>query len=63
MEENHLFFVCHPYTNWYPAFHRLIRENPLPPTSGAKSDDLDRLCQRMRGIRKAMVETAKVERM
>jgi hypothetical protein len=38
---NNRFFVYDPDTNWYPAFHRLIRQDPPPPTFCAKSDDLD----------------------
>ncbi|KAN0113004.1 hypothetical protein V8E51_005955 [Hyaloscypha variabilis] len=49
--DNHRFFVYHPDTNWYPAFHRLVRETPLPPTFCSHSDDLDKLCQYMHSIR------------
>lgn len=50
----HMFYVYHPDTNWWPAFHRLIRENPLPPSFCAKSDNLDRLCQIMLLVRAIM---------
>ncbi|XP_014557263.1 hypothetical protein COCVIDRAFT_26055 [Bipolaris victoriae FI3] len=49
--DKHRFFVYHPDTNWYGAFRRLIREDPLPPTFCAKSDNLDTLCQYMQGVR------------
>ncbi|KAL6834740.1 hypothetical protein V8C40DRAFT_261432 [Trichoderma camerunense] len=49
--DTHRFFVYHPDTNWYGAFHRLIRENPLSPMFCAKSDNLDTLCQFMQDIR------------
>ncbi|KAH0532713.1 hypothetical protein TsFJ059_001366 [Trichoderma semiorbis] len=49
--DTHRFFVYHPDTNWYGAFHRLIREDPLSPMFCAKSDNLDTLCQFMQHIR------------
>ncbi|EUC42996.1 hypothetical protein COCMIDRAFT_102023 [Bipolaris oryzae ATCC 44560] len=49
--DKHRFFVYHPDTNWYGGFRRLIREDPLPPTFCAKSDDLDALCQYMQCVR------------
>lgn len=49
--DNHRFFVYHPDTNWYPAFHRLITGHPLPPTFCTKSDDLDKSCQYMQEVR------------
>lgn len=48
---NHRFFVYHPDTNWYGAFNRLIRDNPLSPTFCAKSDNLDSLCRYMQAVR------------
>lgn len=54
--DNHRFFVYHPDTNWYPAFHRMIRNNPLPGAFCAKSDDLDQLCVVMQSARKTVVE-------
>ncbi|RFU26136.1 hypothetical protein B7463_g10202, partial [Scytalidium lignicola] len=48
---NHRFFVYHPDTNWYPAFHRLIKQDPLPPTFCAKSDNLDTFCRYMQEVR------------
>ncbi|KAK9485195.1 hypothetical protein V1527DRAFT_483286 [Lipomyces starkeyi] len=54
--DNHRFFVYHPDTNWYGAFHRLIRENPLPPEFCAKADNLDTVCLFMQDIRRRLVE-------
>jgi len=50
-EAEHMFFVYHPDTNWWPAFARLVREQPLPAQFCAKSADLDRLCQLMQHAR------------
>jgi hypothetical protein len=52
----HRFFVYHPDDNWYPAFRKLIRQNPLPPSFCAKSDDLDGLTLFMQSIRKSLEE-------
>ncbi|RSL68914.1 hypothetical protein CEP54_002528 [Fusarium duplospermum] len=52
----HRFFVYHPDTNWYGAFHRLIRETPLPPEFCAKSDNLDTLCLFMQDVRRRLME-------
>lgn len=49
--DKHRFFVYNPDTDWYGAFRRLIRQNPLPPTFCAKSDNLDTLCQYMQDVR------------
>ncbi|KAJ5381345.1 uncharacterized protein N7496_003773 [Penicillium cataractarum] len=54
--DNHRFFVFHPDTNWYGAFHRLIRENPLPPEFCAKADNLDTTCLFMQDIRTSLAE-------
>ncbi|QKX58846.1 uncharacterized protein TRUGW13939_05974 [Talaromyces rugulosus] len=56
--DNHRYFVYHPDTNWYPAFHRLIRNNPLPGGFCAKSDDLDQLCLIMQTARRTLVEAS-----
>ncbi|KAI8717098.1 hypothetical protein NCS52_00784300 [Fusarium sp. LHS14.1] len=52
----HRFFVYHPDTNWYGAFHRLIRETPLPPEFCAKSDNLDNVCLFMQDVRQRLIE-------
>ncbi|RSM20339.1 hypothetical protein CDV31_000834 [Fusarium ambrosium] len=52
----HRFFVYHPDTNWYGAFHRLIRETPLPPEFCAKSDNLDTICLFMQDVRRRLME-------
>jgi hypothetical protein len=52
-EKHHCFFVYHPDTNWYPAFRRLVRQNPLPPSFCGKSDNLDKLCQYMQSLRES----------
>lgn len=54
--KNHRFFLYHRDTTWYGAFHRLIRQNPLPPTFCAKSNNLDTLCQYMLGVRAELEE-------
>lgn len=53
---NHRFFVYHRDTNWYGAFHRLIRENSLPPEFCFKAHDLDRICLFMRAVRQELLE-------
>ncbi|UPK89698.1 hypothetical protein LCI18_000633 [Fusarium solani-melongenae] len=55
----HRFFVYHPDTNWYGAFHRLIRETPLPPEFCAKSDNLDTVCLFMQDVRQRLIEELK----
>ncbi|RMJ18569.1 hypothetical protein CDV36_001688 [Fusarium kuroshium] len=52
----HRFFVYHPDTNWYGAFHRLIRETSLPPEFCAKSDNLDTICLFMQDVRQRLME-------
>ncbi|RSL89880.1 hypothetical protein CEP51_000993 [Fusarium floridanum] len=52
----HRFFVYHPDTNWYGAFHRLIRETPLHPEFCAKSDNLDTICLFMQDVRRRLME-------
>lgn len=53
-EQRHMFFVYHPDTNWWPQFWNLIRSGPLPEQYCAKSDDLDKLCQMMQHLRRAL---------
>jgi hypothetical protein len=55
-EKNHGFFVYHPDTNWYPAFRKLIRQNPLPQSFCAKSDNLDALVVYMQSLGEILVE-------
>ncbi|PNP52591.1 hypothetical protein FNYG_15829 [Fusarium nygamai] len=54
----HRFFVYHPDTNWYGAFHRLIRESPLPPEFCAKADNLDTICLFMQDVRQRLAEAS-----
>ncbi|KAF2812187.1 uncharacterized protein BDZ99DRAFT_558025 [Mytilinidion resinicola] len=54
--DKHRFFVYHPDTDWYPAFRRLFRRNPLPTTFCAKSDDLDKLCVLILEARKNLIK-------
>ena len=57
----HRIFVFSPDTNWYPAFHRLIRQHALPPIFCAKSDDLDALCLYMLDVREQLKSELAVE--
>ncbi|KAJ5963182.1 hypothetical protein N7481_002893 [Penicillium waksmanii] len=54
--KNHRFFVYHPDTNWYGAFHRMIRGNPLPPEFCAKADNLDTICRFMEDVRRTLID-------
>jgi hypothetical protein len=55
------FFLWHPDTNWYSAFHKLLRANPLPPTFCAKSEDLDKLCRITQTIRESMKDEGEAD--
>ncbi|SPO06963.1 uncharacterized protein DNG_09657 [Cephalotrichum gorgonifer] len=54
--ENHRFFIYHPDNDWYPAFYDLVREEPLPETFCAKSDNLDKICQMMLSYRETLAQ-------
>ncbi|CVL09107.1 uncharacterized protein FMAN_14253 [Fusarium mangiferae] len=58
----HRFFVFHPDTNWYGAFHRLLGKNRLPAEFCAKADNLDTICRFMQDIRKTLIEESSAGR-
>ncbi|CAG9990316.1 unnamed protein product [Clonostachys byssicola] len=53
-EEGHMFFLYHPSNTWHWRFEELVEADPLPPSFGAISHNLDHLCLCMQAVREQL---------
>lgn len=60
--QDHRFFVSHRNTDWYPAFHKLIKQRQLPVSFCARSDNLDGIVLSMLSMREHLTATLGDER-
>ncbi|KAF4336029.1 hypothetical protein FBEOM_10084 [Fusarium beomiforme] len=58
----HRFLLFRADTNWYGAFNRLMRDNPLPVEFCAKADNLDTICLFMKDVREALIKESSTGR-
>jgi hypothetical protein len=53
-DKGHMFFLFHPSSTWHWRFEELVEANPLPPSVGAISHNLDQLCLCMQAVREQL---------
>ncbi|CAG9945032.1 unnamed protein product [Clonostachys rosea f. rosea IK726] len=53
-EKGHMFFLYHPSNTWHWRFEELVEADPLPPSFGAISHNLDHLCLCMQAVREQL---------